>query len=98
MKSLRIPFVIYAGLECLLLNQQSRKNNPDKSYTERKATHESCGYSLDLVCSLDSKEKKHSFYRGDDCIKKFCRELKELGTNVINYEQKEMTSLTSSFL
>ena len=29
-----------------------------------------------------------------DCIKKFCCELKELGTKVVNYEQKEMTPLT----
>ena len=26
--------------------------------------------------------------------KRFCSELKELGTKVVNYEQKEMTSLT----
>ena len=93
-KSLKTPFVIYADLECLLLKQQSCQNNPNESYTERKAIHEPCGYSLDLVCSFDSKEDKHSFYRGNDCIKKFCSELKELGTKVVNYEQKEMTPLT----
>ena len=93
-KSLKTPFVIYVDLECLLLKQQSCQNNPNESYTERKAIHEPCGYSLDLVCSFDSKEDKHSFYRGNDCIKKFCSELKELGTKVVNYEQKEMTPLT----
>ena len=40
MKSLRISLVIYADLECLLSKQQSYQNNPDKSYTERKAIHE----------------------------------------------------------
>ena len=93
-KSLKTPFVIYVDLECLLLKQQSCQNNPNESYTERKAIHEPCGYSLDLVCSFDSKEDKHSFYRGNDCIKKFCSELKELGTKVVNYEQKEMAPLT----
>ena len=39
-KSMRIPFVIYDDLECLLLKQQSCQNNPEKSYTERKAIHE----------------------------------------------------------
>ena len=34
MKSLRIPFAIYADLECLLLKQQSSQNNLDKSYAE----------------------------------------------------------------
>ena len=95
MKSLRIPFGIYADLECLLLlKQQSCQNNPDKSYTEKKAIHEPCGYSLDLISSFDLKENKHSVYRGNDCIKKFCKELKELGIKIINYEQKEVISLT----
>ena len=92
-KSLKTPFVIYVDLECLLLKQQSCQNNPNESYTERKAIHEPCGYSLDLVCSFDSKEDKHHFYRGNDCNKKFCSELKQLETNVVNYEQKEMTPL-----
>ena len=93
-KSLKIPYVIYADLECLLLMQQSCQNNPNKSYTERKAIHEPCGYSLDLVSSFDSKENKHSFYRGKDCIKKFCKELKKICIKIVNYEQKEMTPLT----
>ena len=95
-KSLRTPFVIYADLQCLLLKQQSCQNNPNESYSVRKAIHEPCGYSLDLVCSFDSKQDKHNFYRGKDCIKKFCSELKELGTKIINYEQKEMIPLTDN--
>ena len=46
----------------------------------KKAMHEPCGYSLDLVSSFDSKQNKHSFYRGRDCIEKFSKELKELAT------------------
>ena len=47
-KSLKTPFVIYVDLECLLLNQQSRQNNPNEVYTERKAIYEPCGYSFSL--------------------------------------------------
>ena len=60
-KSLKTPFVIYADLECLLINQQSCQNNPNESYTGRKAMHEPCGYSLDLVCSFDETKNKHNF-------------------------------------
>ena len=36
-KSLKTPFVIYADLKCLLIKKQSCQNNPNESYTERKA-------------------------------------------------------------
>ena len=58
--------------------------------------HEPCGYSLDLVSLFDSKQNKHDFYRGEDCIKRFCSDLKVLGTKIISYEQKELTSLTDN--
>ena len=45
-KSLKIPYVIYVDLECLLLKQQSCQNNLDKSYTWRKAMHEGFGYLM----------------------------------------------------
>ena len=93
---MRTRFVIHADLECLLLKQQSCRNNPNESYAEGKAIHEPCGYSLDSVCSFDSKQDKHSFYRGKDCIKKCCSDLKELGTKIVNYEQKEMIPLTDN--
>ena len=59
--------------------------------------HEPCGYSLDLISSFDSKQNKDSFYRGKNCIKNFCSDLKELGTKKINYEEKDMIPLTDSF-
>ena len=89
-KSLNTPFVIYADLECLLIKQQSCQNNPN----ERKAMHEPSGYVLDLICSFDLKLNKHNFYRRKDCIKKFCSDLKEFGTKIVNYEQKDMADLT----
>ena len=89
-KSLKVPFIIYADLECLLIKQKSCRNNPNDSYIEKKAMHEPYGYSLDLVSSFDSKQNKHSFCRGKDCIKKFCSDLKEFATKIINYKEKEM--------
>ena len=34
------------------------------------------------------------FYRGKDCIEKFCKDLKELGTEIINFQEKEMIPFT----
>ena len=58
--------------------------------------HETCGSALSLICSFDSKENKHNFYSGGDCIKRSCSDLKELGTKIINYEQKDMIPLTDN--
>ena len=93
-KSLKVPWVIYADFECLLIKQQLCQNNPEESYTEKKSIHESCGYSIDLVSSFDSKQDKHSFYRGRDCSKKFCEDLKKHAIEIINFEEKEMKPLT----
>ena len=71
-KSLKASFKIYGDLECLLKKLQSCQNNLNKSYTERKAMDERSGYALSLISSFDSKENKHIFYRGKDCIKRFC--------------------------
>ena len=95
-KSLKVTFIIYVNLECLLIKEQSCQNNPNESFTERKAMHEPCGYALSLVCSFDKTKSKHIFYRGRDCIKRFCGDLKELGTKIANYEQKEIIPLTGN--
>ena len=80
----------------MLIKEQSGQNNPNECYTERKAVHEPCDYALSLICSFDSKENKHNFYRGRDCIKRFCSDIKELGTKIINYKPKEMMPLTDN--
>ena len=35
-KSLKVLFIIYSDLECLLKKKETYKNNPEKSYTEKK--------------------------------------------------------------
>ena len=52
----------------------------------------------DLECLLlkQSKQNKQIFYRGRDCIKKFCSDIKELRARIVNYEQKEMIPLTDN--
>ena len=95
-KSLKAPYTIYADLECLLIKEQSCQNNPNESYTERKAKHEPSGYSLSLISSFNQQENKYSAYGGRDCIEKFCKDLKELTAKIINYEEKYMIPLTNN--
>ena len=91
-KSLKHAFVIYADLECLLMN--TCNNNPNKSYATVKALHKPFGYSLLTSCSLDKSENKQTYCRGRDCMKRFCDDLKEHLTRIANYEMKSMDPLT----
>ena len=75
--------------------KQSRQNNPENSCTQRKAKHKPSSYSLILICSFDGTKNRRKFYRRKDYIKKFCNDLKVLVTEIINYKEKEMTTLTS---
>ena len=95
-KSIKAPFTIYADLECLLIKEQSCQNNPNESYTERKTKHEPSGYSLSLISPFNSNENKPNVYRVRECIEKVCRDLKELATETINYEEKDMIPLTDN--
>ena len=46
-KSLKAPFSFFLDLECILKKLQSIQNNPEKSYTEKKARHEPSGWSME---------------------------------------------------
>ena len=48
---------------------------------------------MSLICSFDETKNRHKFYRGKDCIKRFCNDLKELATEIIKYKEEEMTPL-----
>ena len=93
-QSLKVPFVIYAGLDCLLKKINICQNNPDKSYTEKKAEHIPSGYSLVTCYSFDKSKNERKYYRGEDCMIMFCKDLKEQAIKIINTPQKTMTPLT----
>ena len=93
-KSLKHPFIIYADLEYLLLKTNTCNNNRNKSYTAVKALHKPSGYSLLTSCPFDKLENKSTYYRGKDCMKRFCDDLKEHVTRITNYEMKPMDPLT----
>ena len=92
-KSLQAPFIIYADFECLLKKEQYFQNNPKNSYTQTKAKHKPSGFSLSSICSFDETKSRQRFYRRKGCLKRFCNDLKELTTEIINYEENEITLL-----
>ena len=93
-KSIKLPFIIYADLECLLEKMSTCYNNPEESSTNEINKHTPSGYSLFTQCSFDKTKNKLDYYRGKDRMKKFCKNLREQATKIINYEKKKVIPLT----
>ena len=69
-------------------------NNPEESSTTKINKHAPLGYSIFTHCSFDKSKSKLNYYRGEDCMTKFCKDLREHATKIINYEKKDMIPLT----
>ena len=93
-KSLKLSFIIYADLECLLEKINTCYNNPEESSTRKINKHTPSGYSIFTHCSFDKSKNKLNYYRGNDCMKRFCKDLREHATKIINCEKKDMIPLT----
>ena len=89
----KAPFVIYADLECLLEKISTCYNNPEESSTTEINKHTPSGYSLFTNCSFDERKNKFDYYRGEDCMKKFCKDLRKHAAKII-CNKKEVIPLT----
>ena len=92
-KSMKLSFVIYADLECLLEKMSTCINNPNESSTTKIDKHTPSGYSIFTHCSFDKSKNKLNYYRGKDCMKKFSKDLREHVSKIISYEKKKMIPL-----
>ena len=92
-KSIKIPFTIYPDLECLLQKMSTCQNNPNKLSTTKINKHTPSGSSIFTNCSFDESKNKLNYYRGDDCMERFCKDLREHSTKIINYEKKKIIPL-----
>ena len=86
---MKVPFIIHADLESLLEKMNTCHNNPEKSSTTNINKHTLSGHSLFTHCSFDTTKNKLDYYRGEDCMDKFCKDLKEHATKIINHEKKK---------
>ena len=93
-KSMKVPFIIYAVLESLLEKMDTYHNNPEKPSTAKINKQKTPGYSLFTHCSFGTTKNKLDYYRDKNCMKKFCLDLREHATKIVNYEKKEMIPLT----
>ena len=70
-------------------------NNPNESSTTKINKHIPSGYSIFTSCSFNESKNKLNYYRGKDCMKKFCKDLRTHATKIINFEKKKIIPLTT---
>ena len=91
-KSLHIPHIIYADLECLLRTIESCQPNPNDSYILKRNVHIPSGYALHLVRYYDQNLMTH--YRGTDCMQTFVRAIKAMAMMIANIKERRPIRLT----
>ena len=70
-KSDKAPFIIYAGLECLIEKIDWWTNIPENSSATKVREHIPSGFAMSTILSSKRIENKHDVYRGKDCMKKW---------------------------
>ncbi|XP_026673634.1 uncharacterized protein LOC113464969 [Ceratina calcarata] len=70
----RLPFVVYADLECILEKMTEQQNQNSYPYQHHKVF--SIGYYIQ--CSYDISLSRYECYRGVDCVSWFVQELQYL--------------------
>ena len=85
-KSLKMNTVIYADFESILVpNNTCRKEIINKQVR--------CGYSINVVDN-HSNRGKQTYYRGDNAISKFCKEIRAIACKKISFCKSQMIDLT----
>ena len=82
-KSMKTSFIIHADLESLLEKVNTCHNNPKKLSVTKINKRTASGYSLCTNCSFDARKNKLNYYRGKDCMKNFCLDLKKYATKIM---------------
>ena len=94
-RSTKTPFIIYPDLEPLLEKISTCHYNPKKSSTSKINEHRPSRCSLFTQCLFDATKNNIDFYRDKDCMKMFCKYLKQHAAKIIKYEKTEMIPIAN---
>ena len=73
---MKVPFIIYADTKYLLEKISKCYSIPEKWSTTKINKYTDCDYLFFTHFSFDTTKSKHNYYRGKNCMKNFCRDLK----------------------
>ena len=90
-KSLKMETVVYADFESILVPYSTC----DKKHETCKKVNKQvpCGYSINVV-SNHNKTSTQSYYRGEDAVSAFCKEIRKIAYRHIDIYRQPMIDLT----
>ena len=71
----KVPFNIYADLECLTEKIDGCKDNPINSCTTKLGEHISSAFLMSTISSFKITENNRNVFSGKYCMNKFCESL-----------------------
>ena len=72
----RVPFIMYADFELILMPIQGAASNPNTQYTMKSNKHIPSGWCVYSKFAYGNVKDPLRLYRGEDCIEKFCKHVK----------------------
>ena len=88
-KSMKMPLIIYSDFESILEEISTCGNDLKKSSTTKISKYTPSGFSLVTYCSFDKTKNKPDYYREKDCMKVFCKILREHVERIIYWEKNK---------
>ncbi|KAK3731226.1 hypothetical protein QZH41_004694 [Actinostola sp. cb2023] len=76
-KQLKVPFIIYADFESILVECDSTPLKDHASGTQKTQHHQPCGFGYTVVSTVDQYNQAPVVYRGEDCVDQFLESLLE---------------------
>lgn len=93
-KAIRVPFVMYGDMECILEPISGCDSDSEKPFTQDINEHVPCGVGLFTKYAHGEFDKAMKQYRGQDCVEVFVKTLKEQVYRAIRYKKCKMDALT----
>ncbi|KAK3718101.1 hypothetical protein QZH41_017198 [Actinostola sp. cb2023] len=84
-KQLKVPFVIYADFESILIEHDKSELDRNMSFTQKTQHHQPCGFCYTIVSTVEDYCKPPVVYRGEDAVDTFLENLIE--------EEKQITEI-----
>ena len=91
----RVPFIMYADFESILKPIKSVTPDPNQPYTNRVSEHIPSVWCVYSKFAYGEVSDLLNIYRGKDCIRTFCKYIKEKGYSMYHeFPEKPMLPLT----